>query len=129
MKEKVLAEMKKRFRPEFLNRLDATVVFHSLTREHIRKIVDLMLSEVTESLKEKDISLEITDSAKDLLGKEGYDPVFGARPLRRTIQNLVEDPLAESLLQGEFSPGDSVVIDTDNEKIVIRPLVKEALST
>jgi ATP-dependent Clp protease ATP-binding subunit ClpC len=129
MKEKVLGEMKKRFRPEFLNRLDATVVFHSLTREHIRKIVDLMLSQVTESLKEKDISLEITDSAKDLLGKEGYDPVFGARPLRRTIQNLVEDPLAESLLQGEFSPGDSVVIDTDNEKIVIRPLVKEALST
>ncbi len=129
MKDKVLGEMKKRFRPEFLNRLDATVVFHSLNREHIRKIVDLMLSQVTESLKEKDISLEITDSAKDLLGKEGYDPVFGARPLRRTIQNLVEDPLAESLLQGEFFPGDSVMIDTDNEKIVIRPLVKEALST
>lgn len=129
MKDKVLGEMKKRFRPEFLNRLDATVVFHSLNREHIRKIVDLMLSQVTESLKEKDISLEITDSAKDLLGKEGYDPVFGARPLRRTIQNLVEDPLAESLLQGEFFPGDSVMIDTDNEKIVIRPLVKEALPT
>ena len=88
-----------------------------------------MLSQVTQSLKEKDISLEITDSAKDLLGKEGYDPVFGARPLRRTIQNLVEDPLSESLLQGEFSPGDSIVIDTDNEKIVIRPLVKEALPT
>ncbi len=129
MKEKVLGEMKKRFRPEFLNRLDAMVVFHSLTREHIRKIVDLMLSQVTESLKEKDISLEITDSAKDLLGKEGFDPVFGARPLRRTIQNLVEDPLADSLLQGEFYPGDSVMIDTDNEKIVIRPLVKEALPT
>jgi ATP-dependent Clp protease ATP-binding subunit ClpC len=131
MKDKVLGEMKKRFRPEFLNRLDATVVFHSLNREHIRKIVDLMLSQVTESLKEKDISLEITDSAKDLLGKEGYDPVFGARPLRRTIQNLVEDPLAESLLQGDFFPGDSVMIDTDtdNEKIVIRPLVKEALAT
>ena len=131
IKDKVLGEMKKRFRPEFLNRLDATVVFHSLNREHIRKIVDLMLSQVTEALKEKDISLEITDSAKDLLGKEGYDPVFGARPLRRTIQNLVEDPLAESLLQGDFFPGDSVMIDTDtdNEKIVIRPLVKEALST
>lgn len=129
MKDKVLAEMKKKFRPEFLNRLDATVVFHSLTKEHIRRIVDLMLSQVTTALKEKDISLEITDSAKDLLGKEGYDPVFGARPLRRTIQNLVEDPLSESLLQGEFSPGDSIVIDTDNEKIVIRPLIKEALPT
>ena len=121
--------MKKKFRPEFLNRLDGTVVFHALNKEHIRKIVDLMLSQVIESLKEKDISLEITDSAKDLLGKEGYDPVFGARPLRRTIQNLVEDPLAESFLQGEFFPGDSVMIDTDNEKIVIKPLVKEALST
>ena len=129
MKDKVLGEMKKRFRPEFLNRLDATVVFHSLNREHIRKIVDLMLAQVTESLKEKNISLEITDSAKDLLGKEGYDPVFGARPLRRIIQNLVEDPLADSLLQGDFFPGDSVTVDTDNEKIVIRPLVKEALST
>jgi len=129
MKEKVLGEMKKRFRPEFLNRLDATVVFHTLNKEHIRKIVDLMLSQVTQSLKEKDISLEITDSAKDLLGNKGYDPVFGARPLRRTIQNLVEDPLSESLLQGDFSAGDSVVIDTDNENIIIKPLVKEALPT
>jgi len=129
MKEKVLGEMKKKFRPEFLNRLDATVVFHTLSKEHIRSIVDLMLSQVTNSLKEKDISLEITESAKDLLGKEGYDPVFGARPLRRTIQNLVEDPLAELLLQGEFSTGDSVEIDTANEKIVIKPLVKEALTT
>ncbi len=129
MKEKVLGEMKKRFRPEFLNRLDATVVFHTLSKEHIRKIVDLMLSQVTQSLKEKDISIEITNSAKDLIGKKGYDPVFGARPLRRTIQNLVEDPLAESLLQGDFSSGDSVVIDADDENIVIRPLVKEALPT
>ena len=129
MKEKVLGEMKKRFRPEFLNRLDATVVFHTLSKEHIRKIVDLMLSQVTQSLKEKDISIEITNSAKDLIGKKGYDPVFGARPLRRTIQNLVEDPLAESMLQGNFSSGDSVVIDTDNENIVIKPLVKEALHT
>jgi len=129
MKEKIITEMKKKFRPEFLNRLDATVVFHSLNREHIRKIVDLMLSQVVNSLKEKEIALEITDSAKDFLGEKGYDSSFGARPLRRTIQNLVENPLSEALLHGEFSAGDTVVVDIDNEQIVIRPLVKEALGT
>jgi ATP-dependent Clp protease ATP-binding subunit ClpC len=129
MKEKIVNEMKKKFRPEFLNRLDATVVFHSLTKEHIRKIVDLMLSQVVNSLKEKEIALEVTDSAKDFLGEKGYDSSFGARPLRRTIQNMVENPLSEALLHGEFLPGDTVVVDIDDEKIVIRPLVKEALGT
>jgi len=129
MKEKVLGEMKKTFRPEFLNRIDATVVFHALTKEHIRQIVDLMLNQVASSLKEKDISLEVTDAAKDFLGDKGYDPVFGARPLRRTIQNLVEDQLSEALLRSEFRSGDTVEVDCDGEKIVMRPLVKEALAT
>lgn len=129
MKEKVLSEMKKTFRPEFLNRIDATVVFHALTQEHIRQIVDLMLTQVAASLKEKDISLEVTDAAKDFLGDKGYDPVFGARPLRRTIQNLVEDQLSEALLRAEFRSGDTVEVDYDGEKIVMRPLVKEALQT
>lgn len=129
MKEKVLGEMKKTFRPEFLNRIDATVVFHALTREHIRQIVDLMLNQVASSLKEKDIALEVTDAARDFLGDKGYDPVFGARPLRRTIQNLVEDQLSEALLRSEFRAGDTVEIDCDGEKIVMRPLVKEALAT
>jgi len=129
MKEKVLGEMKKTFRPEFLNRIDATVVFHALTREHIRQIVDLMLNQVASSLKEKNITLEVTDAAKDFLGDKGYDPVFGARPLRRTIQNLVEDQLSEALLRGEFQSGDTVEVGCDGEKIVIRPLVKEALPT
>jgi ATP-dependent Clp protease ATP-binding subunit ClpC len=86
-----------------------------------------MLKQVATSLKAKDITLEVTDAAKDLLGKKGYDPVFGARPLRRVIQNLVEDQLSEALLRAEFRPGDTVEVDCDGEKIVMRPLVKEAL--
>ena len=127
MKEQVLGEMKKGFRPEFLNRIDATVVFHALSEEHIRQIVDLMLNQVIASLQEKSITLKVTDAARDLLGKKGYDPVFGARPLRRTIQNLVEDPLSEALLRGEFVPGDTVDVDCVEEKIVMRQLVKEAV--
>ncbi len=125
MKEKVLGEMKKIFRPEFLNRVDGTVVFHALDREHIRQIVDLMLNQVVASLGEKNITLEVTDEARDFIGNKGYDPVFGARPLRRTIQNLVEDQLSEALLRGEFLSGDTVVVDCVDEEIVMKPLVKE----
>jgi len=125
MKEKVLGEMKKIFRPEFLNRVDATVVFHALNKEHIRQIVDLMLNQVVASLQEKNVTLEVTDEARDFIGSKGYDPVFGARPLRRTIQNLVEDQLSEALLRGEFLAGDTVVVDCVNEEIVMKPLVKE----
>ncbi|MFC1911060.1 ATP-dependent Clp protease ATP-binding subunit [Chloroflexota bacterium] len=129
MKENVLGEVKKdqRFRPEFLNRIDAQVVFHALSEEHIRQIVDLMLNQVVTSLKEKNVTLEVTDGARDFLGKKGYDPDFGARPLRRTIQNLVEDPLSEALLRGEFLAGDTVVVDCAGEEIVMRPLVKESV--
>jgi ATP-dependent Clp protease ATP-binding subunit ClpC len=125
MKKQVLDKMKEKFRPEFLNRIDATVVFHALNKEHIRRIVDLMLNQVVASLEEKDITLEVTDEARDFIGNKGYDPVFGARPLRRTIQTLVEDQLSEALLRGEFLPGDTVVVDCVNEEIVMKPLVKE----
>jgi ATP-dependent Clp protease ATP-binding subunit ClpC len=127
MKEKVLGEMKKAFRPEFLNRIDATVVFHALNKDHIRQIVDLMLNQVATSLEEKNITLEVTDEAKDFIGNKGYDPVFGARPLRRTIQNLIEDQLSEALLRGEFLPGDTVIVDCVEEKIAMRPLIKDAV--
>ena len=129
MKENVLGQVKKdqRFRPEFLNRIDAQVVFHALSEGHIRQIVDLMLNQVVASLKEKNVTLEVTDGARDFLGKKGYDPDFGARPLRRTIQNLVEDPLSEALLRGEFLAGDTVIVDCVEEKIVMRPLVKDAV--
>jgi ATP-dependent Clp protease ATP-binding subunit ClpC len=127
MKENVLEKVKKdgRFRPEFLNRVDAQVVFHALSKEHIRQIVDLMLNQVITSLKEKNVTLEVTDEARDFIGNKGYDPDFGARPLRRTIQNLVEDQLSEALLRGEFLSGDTVVVDCVEEKIVMKPLVKE----
>src|SRR4030042_835755 len=121
MKEKLLGELKKTFRPEFLNRVDGVVVFHSLTKEHIRKIVDLMLAQVSKQLGEKGIKLEVTDTAKDLLGEKGYDEVFGARPLRRVIQDMVEDKLSESFLRGKFQPGDTAVVDVEGEEIVVHP--------
>jgi ATP-dependent Clp protease ATP-binding subunit ClpC len=102
MKDNLLNELKKAFRPEFLNRVDGTVVFHSLTKEQIRSIVDLMLNTVSHQLGEKEIKLEVTDAAKDFLGEKGYDEVYGARPLRRVIQNMVEDKLSEAVLREEF---------------------------
>ena len=122
MKDKVLGEMKKFFRPEFLNRIDGIVVFHGLNKEHIRQIVDLMLREVWKELVEKTIKLEVTEAAKNLIGEKGYDPVFGARPLRRTIQDMLEDPLSEALLRGDFQAGDTVLVDCEDDKIVIRTL-------
>ena len=119
MKDKVLEEMKKTFRPEFLNRIDGVVVFHALTQEHIRQIVGLMLSQIEVQLKEKDMKLEITEAAKDLLGEKGYDPAFGARPLRRVIEHMVEDPLSEALLEGRFHSGETIQIDCQNGEIVL----------
>ncbi len=108
MKEKVLGELKNTFKPEFLNRIDATIVFRSLRQEDVRMIVDLMLSRVRTQLTEQQIELLVPEDAKDFLVTKGYDPQYGARPLRRTIQNLIEDPLAEGLLQGKFKPGDII---------------------
>jgi len=127
MKEKLLGELKKTFRPEFLNRVDGVVVFHPLTKEHIRKIVDLMLASVSQELAEKKVKLEVTDAAKDFLGEKGYDEVFGARPLRRVIQDMVEDKLSEDLLRGKFREGDTAVVDLEGEEIVIHPAPVEAL--
>ncbi len=127
MKEKLLAEMKKSFRPEFLNRIDAVIVFHPLSQEQIRQIVDLMLVSVTKQMAEKEIKLEVTEAAKDLLGKKGYDEIFGARPLRRVIQDMVEDKLSEDLLRGNFQSGDTVVVDLEEEEIVVRSAPVSAL--
>ncbi|MEJ7772318.1 MAG: NDP-hexose 4-ketoreductase, partial [Geodermatophilaceae bacterium] len=113
MKLKVNDELKQHFRPEFLNRIDDIVVFHQLKEDEIVRIVDLMLARVDEQLANKDMALEVTDNAKALLAKRGFDPVLGARPLRRTIQREIEDALSEKILYGEISPGQIIVVDTE----------------
>jgi ATP-dependent Clp protease ATP-binding subunit ClpC len=111
MKEKVLGELKNVFRPEFLNRIDATVVFRQLTRDEIRQIVDLLLARVKEQLAGQQMELIVTDGAKDAIIAKGYDQAFGARPLRREIQTQIEDPLAEQMLMASFTPGDIIEVD------------------
>jgi ATP-dependent Clp protease ATP-binding subunit ClpC len=115
MKAKVGEELKQHFRPEFLNRVDDIIVFHQLEREEIFQIVDLMTAKVDERLKDRDMGIEIRPAAKDLLAVRGYDPVLGARPLRRTIQREIEDSLSEKILFGELRPGQIVIVDTDND--------------
>jgi len=115
MKEKVATELKNNFRPEFLNRIDATVVFRSLTVEEITLIVDLMLARVRDQLRAQQMQLEVTQAAKEHIIKLGYDVAYGARPLRRVIQNMVEDVLAEHLLLGKYEPGTTILVDRDPE--------------
>ena len=114
MKQKVNDELKKHFRPEFLNRIDDIIVFHQLTKDEIIRMVDLMVSRVSKQLKTKDMEMELTDKAKSLLAKRGFDPVLGARPLRRTIQREIEDALSEKILFEEVGPGQLVTVDVDN---------------
>ena len=115
MKAKVGDELKQHFRPEFLNRVDDIVVFHQLTEEDIIQIVDLMVAKVDDRLKDRDMAIELSSEAKSLLAKRGYDPILGARPLRRTIQREIEDILSEKILFGELRPGHIVVVGVEGE--------------
>jgi len=115
MKSKVQDELKQHFRPEFLNRIDDIVVFHQLTEDQILTIVDIMLARVDGQLKNRDMGLELTVEAKKLLAKKGYDPVLGARPLRRTIQREIEDILSEKILFGSVHAGEIIVVDVEGE--------------
>jgi ATP-dependent Clp protease ATP-binding subunit ClpB len=110
MKSAVLEIVGQHFRPEFINRVDDIVVFHPLGREHIRKIVDIQMGYLQKRLAERDIKLELDEAARDQLGEAGFDPVYGARPLKRAIQQQVENPLAQRILKGQFGPGDTVRI-------------------
>ncbi len=118
MKDRVMDELKKSFRPEFLNRIDEVIVFHSLTQADVKQIVDLMMKRVKEQLKAKDLEIELTDAAKTVLAEKGYDPALGARPLRREIQRLVEDPLSEKLLWKEFRAGQTIIVDARDGEIL-----------
>ncbi|HAT1243175.1 TPA: ATP-dependent Clp protease ATP-binding subunit [Corynebacterium striatum] len=114
MKNKVNDELKKHFRPEFLNRIDEIVVFHQLTQEQIVEMVELLIGRVEKQLAERDMGIELTQKAKDLLAKRGFDPVLGARPLRRTIQREIEDQLSEKILFGEIGAGEIITVDVEN---------------
>lgn len=117
LKETVSEEMKKAFRPEFLNRIDETIVFAHLSQEEIREIVELMLKDLFKRLAERELSVEVTDEVKDHLAKNGYSEAYGARPLRRLIQRKIEDMLAEEILSGKYAPGDTIVIKLVDDKI------------
>jgi ATP-dependent Clp protease ATP-binding subunit ClpC len=115
MKSRIQEELKRVFRPEFINRVDEVIVFHSLTAADIRRIVDLMLGAVRKRLDQQGMQLIVTDAVLERLSSDGYDPQYGARPLRRAVQRLVEDPLAEEVLLGRFSPGDTIQAELDGE--------------
>jgi ATP-dependent Clp protease ATP-binding subunit ClpB len=123
---RTIEEMHERFRPEFINRLDEIVVFHQLTREQLAEIVELQLARLRKRLADRKIELELTPAAKELLAEVGWDPTFGARPLKRALQRLVENPLAIALLDGGFGEGDTILIDArDGELVFERAAVVE----
>jgi ATP-dependent Clp protease ATP-binding subunit ClpB len=111
-------ELRERFRPEFLNRIDEVVTFEALTREQLAEIVELQLGRLRERLAERKLSLEVTDAAKELVAEEGWDPAYGARPLKRALQRLIENPLALELLEGGFAEGDTVRVDASDGELV-----------
>ena len=128
MKEKVLGEMKKTFRPEFLNRIDEIIVFHELTEDQLRNIVDLLIKDLQGRLADRKLGVELTERAKSWLAKVGYDPQYGARPLRRAIERYVENPLSTKLLRGEYSPGDTIIVDLGDDGLTftVRAAVESA---
>jgi ATP-dependent Clp protease ATP-binding subunit ClpB len=117
MKAAVMEIVTKHFRPEFINRIDEAVVFHPLGREHIRAITDIQLAYLRKRLKERDMDIVLSDEAKDKLGEAGFDPVYGARPLKRAIQQLVENPLAQDILAGRFNPGDIIEVKVAEDRL------------
>jgi ATP-dependent Clp protease ATP-binding subunit ClpC len=117
MKNRIMGELKRVFRPEFLNRIDEVIVFHKLQKDEIREIVELLLRRIRESMAERELSLSLTDDARDLLVEKGWDPAMGARPLRRAIQRYIEDPLADEVLRAsEMKPGSTVEIDREEKE-------------
>ena len=136
MKEKANEALKAHFRPEFLNRIDEIIVFHELTRDEVTEIVDLMIARTRTQLEQQGLGLELSQAAKYLLVDKGHDPSMGARPLRRAIQRMIEDPLSEKLLFKEYRSGETIIVDVENDEIVFRavegfqpPSVEELATT
>jgi ATP-dependent Clp protease ATP-binding subunit ClpC len=127
MRSKVMTEVRKTFRPEFLNRLDEIIVFHELNDEQLRHIVDLLAKDLQKRLAERKLGVEITEKAKSWLAKEGYDPVFGARPLRRALEKHVENPLSMRVLSGEFKEGQTIVVDVADNALTFAVKVGRAV--
>jgi ATP-dependent Clp protease ATP-binding subunit ClpB len=127
LKRRIMDALRQTFRPEFLNRVDETVIFKALGREEIGAIVDIQVDDLRRRLAERRLGLELTPSAKAVLAERGYDPVFGARPLKRTLQRMVENPLAVDVLAGRFGEGDLVVVDADGDEAL--HFAKKALVT
>ena len=117
---RVMNALKSTFRPEFLNRVDEIIVFNELTKQELLQIIDLMLNEIKEELAEKNIYITFTDEVKNYILEKGYEPKYGARPLRRAIQKYVENELAQSLLKNELLPNDSIVVSLVNDKVVVK---------
>ena len=116
----MLEELKKAFRPEFLNRIDEMIVFHALEKTHLKKIATLMVNQLIKRLKEQEMDLELTERAQEKIAEEGFDPEYGARPLRRAIQKFIEDRLSEELLKGTIKIGQHVLIDVEDDEFVVK---------
>ena len=122
MKRVVMDIVSQHFRPEFINRVDETVVFHPLAREHIREIAKIQLQQLDARLHEQDLTLQISDEAMDVIGEAGFDPVYGARPLKRAIQQYLENPLSQMILRGDYMPGDVINIGAKDSELTFLPV-------
>jgi ATP-dependent Clp protease ATP-binding subunit ClpB len=118
--------LRQHFRPEFLNRVDEIIIFHGLTKEHLKEIVDIQVRRLSKLLADRHLQIELTEAARSHLAEEGYDPAYGARPLKRVLQRQVQDPLALRLLQGEFLEGDRVRVDASNKHLTFERMPESA---
>ncbi|HEY9298443.1 MAG TPA: AAA family ATPase, partial [Phormidium sp.] len=128
MRGRVMEAMRNNFRPEFLNRIDEVIIFHGLNKQELRHIVQLQVQRLSGRLSDRKMSLKLSDSALDFLAEVGYDPVYGARPLKRAIQRELETQIAKSILRGEFSDGDTIFVDVENERLAFKRLPQELLT-
>jgi ATP-dependent Clp protease ATP-binding subunit ClpB len=128
MRRRVMEAMRNSFRPEFLNRIDEIIIFHALQRGELRQIVQLQVARLAQRLSDRKMSLRLSDAALDFLAEVGYDPVFGARPLKRAIQRELETQIAKAILRGEFNDGDTIFVDVENERLSFKRLPAELLT-